>query len=165
MLLWLWCSPATLAQIQPSLGTSLCHRCSPKKRGVGYRLSPALKLTTQGILHSNYFNMECNLELFAHQNAKMSSEGKKIHIYEELLIKILTGYKTIFIRSCLTDKHPIHSFCLFVCFCFLGLHLWHYGDSQGRGLIGATAASLHHSNAESKPSLQPTPQLTAMPDP
>ena len=42
-----------------------------------------------------------------------------------------------------------------------------YGGSQARGLIGAVAASLHqsHSNAGSKPSLQPTPQLRAMPDP
>ena len=39
-----------------------------------------------------------------------------------------------------------------------------YGGSQARGLIGATAADLHHSysNAGSKPSLQPIPQLTAM---
>ena len=36
-----------------------------------------------------------------------------------------------------------------------------YGDSQARGLIGAVAASLRHSNAGSKPSLRPTPQLTA----
>ena len=38
-----------------------------------------------------------------------------------------------------------------------------YGGSQARGPIGATAASLHHShsNAWSKPHLQPTPQLTA----
>ena len=42
-----------------------------------------------------------------------------------------------------------------------------YGDSQARGPPGATAAGLHHShsNIRSKPSLQPTPQLTARPDP
>ena len=41
-----------------------------------------------------------------------------------------------------------------------------YGGSQARGLIGAVAASLRqsHSNAGSKPCLQPTPQLTATPD-
>ena len=41
-----------------------------------------------------------------------------------------------------------------------------YGGSQGRGLTGDTTASLHqsHSNAGSKQCLQPTPQLTAMPD-
>ena len=42
-----------------------------------------------------------------------------------------------------------------------------YGDSQARGLIGAVAAGLcpSHSNTGSKPRLQPTPQLTATPDP
>ena len=42
-----------------------------------------------------------------------------------------------------------------------------HGSSQTRGLIGAAAASLchSHSNARSKPHLQLTPQLTAMPDP
>ena len=42
-----------------------------------------------------------------------------------------------------------------------------YVSSQARGRMGAAAASLHHShsNKGSKPGLQPTPQLTAMPDP
>ena len=42
-----------------------------------------------------------------------------------------------------------------------------YGSSQARGQIGAAAASLRHSHskAESKHHLQPTPQLTATPDP
>ena len=40
------------------------------------------------------------------------------------------------------------------------------GGSQAKGRIGAVAAGLHqsHSNAESEPGLQPTPQLTATPD-
>ena len=42
-----------------------------------------------------------------------------------------------------------------------------YGGSQARGRIGAVAASLNHShsNAGSETYLQPTPQLTATPDP
>ena len=42
-----------------------------------------------------------------------------------------------------------------------------YGGSQARGPIGAVAAGLHHSlsNAGSEPCLQPTSQLTVMPDP
>ena len=42
-----------------------------------------------------------------------------------------------------------------------------HGGSQARSQIRATAASLHHShsNSGSKPSLQPTPQLMATPDP
>ena len=40
-----------------------------------------------------------------------------------------------------------------------------YGSSQARGLIGAVAAghSHSHSHTRSELSLQPTPQLTAMP--
>ena len=42
-----------------------------------------------------------------------------------------------------------------------------YGSSQARSRIRSAVASLHHihSNAGSKLHLQPTPQLTAMPDP
>ena len=44
-----------------------------------------------------------------------------------------------------------------------------YGGSQARGQIGTAAAAngLHHShsNARSKPHLQPTPQLTVISDP
>ena len=42
-----------------------------------------------------------------------------------------------------------------------------YGGSQARGRTGAVATGLRqsHSNTGSEPHLQPTPQLTAMPDP
>ena len=42
-----------------------------------------------------------------------------------------------------------------------------HGDSQTRGIIGATATGLCQSpsNVGSEPRLQPTPQLTATPDP
>ena len=42
-----------------------------------------------------------------------------------------------------------------------------YGGSQARGRIGAVVISLHqsHSNTGSEPSLQHTPQLTALLDP
>ena len=58
---------------------------------------------------------------------------------------------------------------LFVCLFVLAIS-WAataaYGGSQARGLIGDAATSLRqsHSNEGSKPSLQPTPQLTATPD-
>ena len=39
------------------------------------------------------------------------------------------------------------------------------GSSQARGQIGAAAAGHSHSNTRSKLHLQPTPQLTATPDP
>ena len=42
-----------------------------------------------------------------------------------------------------------------------------YEGSQARGLTEATAANLlqSHSNAGSKPHVQPTPELMATPDP
>ncbi len=42
-----------------------------------------------------------------------------------------------------------------------------YGGSQARDQIGAAATGLHqsHSNSGSKLRMQPTPQLTATPDP
>ena len=63
----------------------------------------------------------------------------------------------IFIYSCIY-------FCLFA---FSRAAPVAYGGSQARDLIGAVAAGLHqsHSNTRSEPRLQPTPQLTAIPDP
>ena len=59
--------------------------------------------------------------------------------------------------------------CVCVCVC---VYLFRaapaaYGGSQARSLIGTIAAVLYHShsNTGSEPSLQPTPQLTAVPDP
>ena len=56
---------------------------------------------------------------------------------------------------------------LFFFFCLLRAAPAAHGGSQARGPIGAVAAGLHHShsNAESEPHLQPTPQLMATPDP
>ena len=56
---------------------------------------------------------------------------------------------------------------LFFCLFFFRAAPAAYGGSQARGLLGAVAAGLHqsHSNAGSEPSLRPTPQLTATPDP
>jgi len=52
-------------------------------------------------------------------------------------------------------------------FVFSGAAPAAYGGSQARGQIGAVGATPRqsHSNARSKQSLQPTPQLTATPDP
>ena len=61
-------------------------------------------------------------------------------------------------------------FCLFVVVVVVAIP-WAapaaYGGSQARGRIGAAATGLRqsHSNSGSEPHLQPTPQLTAMPDP
>ena len=57
--------------------------------------------------------------------------------------------------------------CVIFIFLLFRAELMAYGDSQARGRIGATAASLHHShrNVGSQLCLWPTPQLTAMLDP
>ena len=54
----------------------------------------------------------------------------------------------------------------FILFCLFRAVSVAYGGSQARGLLVAVAPSLHHShsNVRSEPCLQPTPQLTAMPD-
>ena len=55
----------------------------------------------------------------------------------------------------------------FVCFCLFKAVPVAHGSSQAMGRIVAAPASLHHnhSNAQSEPNLQTTPQLTAMQDP
>ena len=68
---------------------------------------------------------------------------------------------------------PLYSFLSFFSFLFFGLFVFSkaapsaYGGSQARGLIRAVANGLHqsHSNSGSELRLQPTPQLTAIPDP
>jgi len=76
-----------------------------------------------------------------------------------------------FIVSGLISRSLIHYYYYY--YYFFGLSAFSraasatYGGSQARGLIRAVAASLRqsHSNAGSELRLQPTPQLTAMPDP
>ena len=68
-------------------------------------------------------------------------------------------------------RHPevglLDLFFFFFFFLLFRATLMAYGGSQAWGWIGAIVAGLCHGhrNAESKPHLQPTPQLTAMPDP
>ena len=68
------------------------------------------------------------------------------------------------------DLVLIYLFFLFCLFVVVVAISWAapaaYGGSQARGLIGGVATGLHqsHSNAGPEPRLQPTPQLTAMPD-
>ena len=71
----------------------------------------------------------------------------------------LTSVQTASFPQCPSQDHFF--------FFFLRAALAAYGGSQAGGPIGAVAAGLHHSHsdARSKPRLQPTPQLTAMPDP
>ena len=50
---------------------------------------------------------------------------------------------------------------VFFFFVFVGPHPKHMEVPRLGGQTGAAAARLRHRNAESKPRLQPTPQLTA----
>ena len=63
------------------------------------------------------------------------------------------------------DNQSFHY--LFIYFCPFRATLAAYGGSQARGQIGAIATHLYHShsNPRSQPHLQPTSQLTAIPDP
>ena len=60
-----------------------------------------------------------------------------------------------------------HIYIFLLSFCLFQAAALAHGGSQARGLIGAIAASLHHSHsyARSEPRLRPTPQLTATPGP
>ena len=58
-------------------------------------------------------------------------------------------------------EKKIHDFFFF----FLRVTSAAYGGSQARGRIEAVASGLHCSNSRSEPRLQPTPQLTTVPDP
>ena len=70
---------------------------------------------------------------------------------------------------CFVCNFHIYFFIYFLFFLSFLLFLWAapatHGGSQARGLIGATAAGLHHSNARSELPRQPTAQLAATPDP
>ena len=87
--------------------------------------------------------------------------------YNKFLYQIIGNYACKHIWIIL---YKILYIYLFICFLFFRFFLFRavpaaYGSSQARGQIGATTASLHHSdrNAGSQPHLQPTPQLTATP--
>ena len=60
----------------------------------------------------------------------------------------------------------VFMYLFYICIYFFRATPEAYGDSQAGGLIGVTAASLHHShrNARTELHLQPIPQLTATPD-
>ena len=92
----------------------------------------------------NLHNVICQLYL-------NKARKKHLNIKTKLIIK--------------SDLATVKFFCFF--FLLFRAALAAYGDSQARGRIGAVAVSLcqNHSNAGSKPHLQPTSQLTAMPDP
>ena len=79
----------------------------------------------------------------------------------------LHGHRTCVVGTGLRLTKAPHLLYLFVCLFIFKAAPAAYGDSQARGQIGAAVASpCHsHSNARSKPPLQPTLKLGATPDP
>ena len=85
------------------------------------------------------------------------------------------GLTVLYLFHCMYQKLWLFCFSflkiyLFIYFVFLPFSRATpeaYGDSLARGPIWASASGLlqSHSNTGSEPSQQPTPQLTAMPDP
>ena len=78
--------------------------------------------------------------------------------------KIETTFGFVFRKwECVCKFFCFFFFCLFAISCTAPSA---YGGSQARGRIGAVATGLcqSHSNTGSEPWLQPTPQLTPMPD-
>ena len=82
------------------------------------------------------------------------------NIYHDLVVYIII----MFTRG--GGNWSINILFLFCFVLFFRTVLTTYGSSQARGRIRAAAAGPppSHSNSGSKPCLQPTPQLTAMPD-
>jgi len=76
---------------------------------------------------------------------------RRIRISPCLPFREISGFSFVFVFVCLFSSTTPAA----------------YGVSQARGLIGAVAAGLcqSHSNVGSELRLQPTPQLTATPDP
>ena len=97
----------------------------------------------------------CGMYLFPWNLLLRSTNSNTFSNYTIRLLKaLLEPFIWCFVLFC---------FCLFA---FSRAAPVAYGVSRARGLIGAVAASLHHShsNVRSEPHLPPTPQLTAMPD-
>ena len=88
-------------------------------------------------------------------------EEKKSHLHGTYGLVGATDNKDKSKMSGMLDIYIFFVFCLFRAAPSA------YGGSQARGLIRAIPPGLchGHSNAGSEPSLRPTPQLTATPDP
>ena len=78
------------------------------------------------------------------------------------LSKFVCAYRNVYVCTNNSGVHGMRPF-----FCHFRATPVAYGSSQARGRIRAAAAGLRHShsNARCKLRLQPTPQLTATPDP
>ena len=170
-----------MAQTQSfALGTSICHGCSQKKikgkrKEIHYEQSlptgETLTLYLNQLLYTlNFWFLSSSLPAFC----KTISPLKLVCTYIQFsfafpfqnLAYSICRHRQLSLFSPLSKSTSIGLLC-FCLFCFLGPHPWHKEVLRLGGQIRPTPAGLchGHSNARSKLHLQPTPQLTVMPDP
>ena len=120
--------------------------------------SPACITHTEIILHSPSTFLKKYVRNYS-DCLKGGTGGRKTSC--RLLYTVFKGFKPGLYRT-----HVSYHVCIYF-LVFLGPHLWHVEGPRLGGRIGAVAAGQHrsHSHAGSRPYLQPTPQLTATPDP
>ena len=142
MLLWLWCRPTATALILPLAWELLYVRVQPKKKKRTKK-----KLYSLPRSHGSYSHPRIGFQDFPQGCAHPFYITEYLHV---------------------TYTHPPLYFIYLFIYLFLLFRAppATYGGSQARDRIGATAAGLRrsHSNAGIELRLQPTPQLTAMPD-
>ena len=104
------------------------------------------------VQHGDPVTHTCRHSIFAHYHAPS---------FEYMQFPVLHS------RISLVRNVILFIFYLFIFFAISWAAPTACGGSQARGRIGAIATGLHqsHSNSGSKPRLQPTPQVTATPDP
>ena len=102
--------------------------------------------------------------LNSHHLIKIQEKEKKEYKEKEKNILVMRSFRIYSLKFFSNIYLFIY---LFIILSFSRAAHMAYGGSQARGLMGPVDASLchSHSNAGSKPCMQPTPQLTAMPDP
>uniref|UniRef100_A0A8D0SZI1 Dedicator of cytokinesis 5 n=1 Tax=Sus scrofa TaxID=9823 RepID=A0A8D0SZI1_PIG len=96
---------------------------------------------------------------------RLSSCFRELKEKVEKLYGVITLPRNVEVGGVDGRRHSLpFFFCLFFAFSWAAPAA--YGGSQARGRIAAIVTGLHqsHSSAGSEPRLQPTPQLTAMPD-
>ena len=130
----------------PSLGTSICRGCSPKKKKrFGF---PRLRvLLLEYMCRRHLILSHCPLGTEAWGSGVVKSTWLLSTITMSNLFVFILTYIYLFLLFRATPTA--------------------YGGSQARGPIRATAANLlhSHSNPGSEPCLRPLPQLMATPDP
>ena len=101
---------------------------------------------------------------FCHTHGLWKFLGQGLNPHHSSDTRSLTWCTT---RELQEEYFKMQIFFFFFFFVFSRAAPTAYGDFQARGLIGAVATGLcqSHSNEGSELCLQPTPQLTSMPDP